>query len=64
MTNKKYSSEYARQKVKLMKSFVGKLVQKMETTKLVAESPDKGTNLMNKSLPFMKKSINRGLISV
>lgn len=57
MTNKKYSAEYARKPVKLIKSMVAKLLPQMETPKFSTQAEsDRGANLMNKSLPFMKKS--------
>jgi len=57
MTNKKYSAEYARKPVKLIKSMIAKLLPNMQTPKLSNKSEsEKGANLMNKSLPFMKKS--------
>ncbi len=56
MTNRKYSAEYARKPVKLIKSMVAKLLPQMEAPKLVTKAEsDRGLNLMNKSLPFMKK---------
>ena len=57
MTNKKYSAEYARKPVKLIKSMVAKLLPNMQTPKFSTKAEsEKGANLMNKSLPFMKKS--------
>ena len=58
MTNRKYGSEYARKPPKLLKSMVTKLLPALNSTKLSTKpNNEKGPNLMNKSLPFMKKSI-------
>ncbi len=59
-TNKKYSAEYGRQNEKALRALISKFLPVLQ-----AEEPEKkeipdapqGPNLMNKSLPFMKKSI-------
>jgi len=56
-TNRKYGSEYARKPKKLLLSMVTKLMPAITSTKHSNQPNDvKGPNLMNKSLPFMKKS--------
>ena len=57
MTNRKYSSEYAKTSSKLLRSLTSGLMPLLAPTKLDAnlDSSKKGSNLMNKSLPFMKK---------
>ncbi len=43
--------------IKLLKTFTTKLIPQINAPKLSGQSNDKkGSNLMNKSLPFMKKS--------
>jgi len=54
--NKKYPAEYARMPKKLLKSMIDDLLPSMITPKFT-DKPElgRGPNLMNKSLPFMKK---------
>ena len=69
MTNKNYSSEYARQSSNLLKSLTKALMPYLTTTATKFDESSEGQkrpNLMNKSLPFMKKgsSFLNGLLNV
>lgn len=60
-TNRKYSSEYGRHPVKLLRSQITNLVNLLETPKLVDKQEAPSPNLMNNNLSVVKNSNNQHL---